>query len=351
MPHPYKSFPPRQFWSRSVSSGFSAGDVGTYPLPLVERKDRIVTAGSCFAANLVPYLEGAGLTYLKTEFTNPIFGKVPPESLSYGKFSAGYGNIYTTRQLYQLLLRACGAFTPAEDRWRVGPRLVDPFRPGLTYAARSDREFDEISRRHLRAVRKAFSECSVFIFTLGLTEAWYSKLDGAVFPACPGTIAGAYDPDRHGFVNFTVQDVTDDLGKFVARLRSINPGVRIILTVSPVPLVATAEQAHVLAATTYSKSVLRVAAETAARTFDNIFYFPSYEIVTGPQAPEDFFESDRRDVSRKAVEVVMGAFLSACERNVRIPEPVGATSPDAAIPEQLSSRLAAIECEEGAQAL
>ena len=128
----------------------------------------------------------------------------------------------------------------------------------------------------------------------------------------------------------------------------INPGVRVILTVSPVPLVATAEPNHVLAATTYSKSVLRVAAEAAARRHSEVRYFPSYEIVTGPQAPKDFFEADRRSVSSAAVAAVMDAFLSACETtpaiaNTPVPQ---ANSPSAL----LSATVADLECEEAAQA-
>jgi hypothetical protein len=154
----------------------------------------------------------------------------------------------------------------------------------------------------------------VFIATLGLTEAWVSTRDGAVFPACPGTVAGTFDPERHAFVNFTAGEVAADLGAFVTELRAINPRVRVILTVSPVPLVATATPHHVLAADTYSKATLRVAAEAATREHRDVHYFPSYEIVTGARAPREFFESDRRTVSKQAVDIVMAAFLAQCER-------------------------------------
>ena len=41
----------------------------------------------------------------------------------------------------------------------------------------------------------------------------------------------------------------------------MNPKARLVLTVSPVPLAATASGSHVLPATIYSKSVLRAAAQ------------------------------------------------------------------------------------------
>ena len=307
--NPYRTMPPRAFWSRAVATGLDPAAIADVPVPLIRRGDRVISAGNCFAANLVPYLEAQGFSYLRTEQRHPAFAALPEENLSYAKFSAAYGNIYTVRQLLQLLQRVNGRFTPSEDRWHGDGVVIDPFRPGLRYTARSDREFNLLTRRHLLAVRRAMRRCTVFIFTLGLTEAWMSSIDGAVYPACPGTIAGTFDAKRHVFKHFTAAEVIADLDAAIAEFRTINEQARIILTVSPVPLVATATDRHVLAATIYSKSVLRVAAEHGA-AYPNVVYFPSYAIVTSPASPERFFEADRRTVSREAIDTVMAAFLS-----------------------------------------
>jgi hypothetical protein len=279
---------------------------------LLHPDDRVMSAGSCFAANIVPYLEKSGFEYVCTEARPRTFAKAPPENLGYDNFSAAYGNIYTARQLRQLLDRIQG-WMPAEQVWQVEEEFVDPFRPGLLYRARSLDEFHVLTNHHLERVRLAFETATVFVFTLGLTEAWVSKLDGAVYPACPGTVSGEFDPERHSFYNMTVVDVVQDLTCFIEDVRRMNPTLRIILTVSPVPLVATATGGHVLPATIYSKSVLRVAADEVARSVSNVIYFPAYEIVTGPQAPPEFYEADRRNVSRAAVDAVMAAFLARCE--------------------------------------
>jgi hypothetical protein len=343
--HPYKLLPPISFWSDSVTRNYRPEDVLTAPGPLIRTGEKVMSAGSCFAANLRPFLERAGLTYVTTEAPHPYFADLPPERFGYGVFSAAYGNIYTPRQLLQILLRAVDEFRPIEDRWITTRAVVDPFRPGLLRHALSEREFDLLTAQHLRATRKAFKVADVFIFTLGLTQGWASTQDGAVFPACPGTVAGEFDPAKHTFVNFGIDEARADLNAFVARLRILNPAVRIILTVSPVPLVATATGEHVLAATTYSKSVLRVAAAETARAWPNVAYFPAYEIVTGPQAPHDFFSADRRSVSAEGVQTVMSAFLAHCE--------VGATpAPTPAAPSlsnaraELSVRMMEAECEE-----
>ncbi|MGB1560681.1 MAG: GSCFA domain-containing protein [Sinimarinibacterium flocculans] len=345
--HPYKTAPAIAFWSRTVSAGFDPRQACSRDGPLIRTTDLVASAGSCFASNLVPYLERAGLRYLRTEPPHPALADAPAENLGYANFSAAYGNVYTPRQLLQLLRRALGRFRPAEDRWHCDGSVVDPYRPGLRYRASCDAEFDLLTAQHLRAVGEVFRQATVFIFTLGLTEAWVSAADGAVFPACPGTVAGQFDGGQHRFVNFSVAEVTADLDAFVTELRQVNPAVRLILTVSPVPLVATATGGHVLPASVYSKSVLRVAAEEVRQQHADVTYFPAYEIVSGPQAPEAFYAADRRNVTDVAVQTVMGAFLAACgieASGVAAPARAPAASGDAAA--RLSQIIAGAECEE-----
>lgn len=184
--------------------------------------------------------------------------------------------------------------------------VIDPFRPGLRHPASSDAEFDLLTAQHLKATRTAFYSATVLVLTLGLTEAWMSARGGSVYPGAPGTISGAFDPERHIFHNFTAEEVRE----FIELVRIVNPTVRVTLTVSPVPLVATATEEHVLNASTYSKSVLRVAAGEISRSVDGVTYFPAYEIITGPQAPFDYMEDDRRNVSPAGIRAAVHSFLA-----------------------------------------
>ena len=149
----------------------------------------------------------------------------------------------------------------------------------------------------------------VFVFTLGLTEGWVLRSNGAVLPIAPGVSGGVWDPDLYEFVNFSVAEVVADLAAALDTLRSINPVAKVILTVSPVPLIATFRDQHVLVSNTYSKSVLRVAAEQVAERFDNVMYFPSFEIITNPSTGSMYFEEDLRSVSQAGVQHVMRVFF------------------------------------------
>jgi hypothetical protein len=360
--HPYRSAQPRAFWKRAFEPDWESTLLG-HGAPLIRRGETVASAGSCFAANIVPYLERAGFEYVRQTRLPPEFAAVAADNFNYSRFSAAYGNIYTARQAVQLLRRALGRFRPLEDRWVAAPDLIiDPFRPGLKYPACSQCEFDLINAQHLQQVLQVIRSADVFIFTLGLTEAWLSAYDGAVFPACPGTIAGTFDPRLHKFHNFSVRDVIQDLEDLTDLLTQINPRVRLILTVSPVPLVATATGQHVLLANTYSKSVLRVAASAAVAARQDVAYFPAYELVSGPQAPHDSYGPDRREPTQAAIDAVMNSFLACCETQgggIGVDPP--AVSADQAHQEvranpcnlenHLSAAVAAAQCEEAAAEL
>lgn len=81
----------------------------------------------------------------------------------------------------------------------------------------------------------------------------------------------------------------------------IDAGVRkIIVTVSPVPLQATFSGQDCVTANSYSKAVMRCAAEHLCRRFPGIVdYFPSYEMVLAGG-----FASFREDLVHPAEEVI-----------------------------------------------
>jgi hypothetical protein len=92
-------------------------------------------------------------------------------------------------------------------------------------------------------------------------------------------------------------------------LQRINPSIRVILTVSPVSLVATMENQSVAISTCHSKSVLRAVAGELSRAGNSVFYFPSYEIIAGPFASGHALQENFRDADKAGVQRVMEEFL------------------------------------------
>ena len=88
-------------------------------------------------------------------------------------------------------------------------------------------------------------------------------------------------------------------------MQQVNPGIEFILTVSPVPLIATMSDNHVMVATMESKSILRAVAGQLASSLSEVDYFPSYEIINSPVFKGVFFEPDQRNVNPHGVDYVV----------------------------------------------
>lgn len=332
--NPYEAQPDQAFWARSISrKALDDIDPVSSTSFRIDGDTKVATAGSCFAQHIARHLRTIGIQPLVTEAPHQVVA-AGASAFHYDLYSARYGNIYTARQMLQLLRRAYGRFAPTDNAWR-GKRgeYADPFRPILPEGFASVRELERDRAQHFAAVRAMFEQLDVMVFTLGLTEGWVSLADGAVFPSCPGAAAGEWDPNKYAFVNFGVADVAADLLAFIGELRAINPAAKFLITVSPVPLVATATAQHVLPATIYSKSVLRVAAQEVASTLQGVDYFPSYEIITGPQSGGKYFAADKRNVTEEGVAHVMRVFsahyVDSAER--RAPAQAPHVTDDAAV--------------------
>ena len=310
--NPYIGLPDRQFWKNDagIADPQAFDPVSEVPFSIA-KTDKVVTAGSCFAQHLARGLVKSGFNHFVTEPAHPMFPEALAEAHNYGAFSARYGNVYTTRQFLQLLQRAYGTFIPVATHWPKGERTVDPFRPQIQpngFVSPDELAADRV--QHFAAIRRAIEGCDVMVFTLGLTEAWEDTRDGAIYPLAPGVAGGVYDPALVRFRNFDIAETLADLMAALAFVRARNPDVRLLLTVSPVPLNATFENRHVFVATTLSKAILRVAADTAAKSLPMCTYFPSYEIITCPQVRGRYFGPDCRAVLPEGVAHVMRTFFS-----------------------------------------
>jgi hypothetical protein len=270
-----------------------------------------MTAGSCFAQHIAKTLRSRGYNVLDAEPIPPMLPEASANKFGYNLYSARYGNIYTARQLLQLVREALGRFKPENWIWQKGDRYFDALRPNVEPNGLASEE-EVVAHRmvHLGAVRSLLRKVDVFVFTFGLTEAWREKKSGTVYPTAPETIAGTFDSTKFEFVNFNFNEIYNDfllVRKIIQRRR---PHAKFVITVSPVPLTATASGDNVLAATIYSKSVLRAVAGQLAKNFDDIDYFPSYELIAGHPTRAAYYERNLRAVTSEGVAAAMRAFVA-----------------------------------------
>lgn len=331
--HPYVGRPARAFWRPAVAAAPATPTDVYRPRWPVTESDRIATAGSCFAQHIGRALRDGGLRLLDVE--------PPPKALpvehharfGYGLYSARHGNIYTARQLRQIAEQALGVRDPRPVVWARDDRFYDAQRPTVEpEGLDSPGEVAAHRAWHLARVRALLSTVDVFIFTLGMTEAWADRSTGTVFPTAPGVVAGRYDPDAHRLVQLGFTDVCDDLEAFrdlVLRSRRGQP-FRLLLTVSPVPITATASDAHVLVAAWGSKCLLRAAAGEMCARHADIDYLPSFDLTANPFNGGVYYQPDRRTITPEGVERAVRLFLDAHGRGPSRPAPDAAEPPGAA---------------------
>ncbi|MBI1890317.1 MAG: GSCFA domain-containing protein [Burkholderiales bacterium] len=312
--HPYTSLPARNFWKTAVADR-DALDIDDLWRPKfsLTKDHKVVTTGSCFAQHISRALQSNGFNWVNAEPAPPELDEKSRARAGYDVFSFRVGNVYTARQLRQWISWACDIEQQSREVIEEDGRYFDPFRPTIPedgYA--SEKELWAARDTTLRAIRHAVESADIFVFTLGLTEAWMNRL-GFTYPLCPGTARGAFSEESHFFHNFTYEEILADLHFTFDEVRKRNPNVRFLLTVSPVPLTATATHEHVLVATTRSKSTLRAAAGFLAEAHSDVDYFPSYEIITGHPFEGCFFDANCRTVKAEGVAFVMRKFLAAIE--------------------------------------
>lgn len=167
-------------------------------------------------------------------------------------------------------------------------------------------------RRAIIDVHKRAAQADVIILTLGLVEAWFDKQTLSYLNIPPW---GQFGSDRF---ELRVTDYTENrksLQQLIELLRAAcKPDLKVILTVSPVPLKETFSGQDIVVANAYSKSVLRAVAQDIALENPNTDYFPSYEMVT-LAAPDAAWRVDRRHVRRDFVRLIVSSFLSSYVRD------------------------------------
>ncbi|WP_413491277.1 GSCFA domain-containing protein [Shewanella baltica] len=303
---PYSEKSEKSFWKTGVANI----DLGKAPFQSIHNllisKDNnsISSVGSCFAQHVGKWM---------IENNYP-FNRSKLDSRQISSFA--FGNVYTPRCFLQWL-----TLDPAHShRFDIfydknAERYIDLLRPNVYPDGFSSEE--ALRKARISAKNELFdtlTATNVLIFTLGLTEAW-KDIDEVFYPSCPGVIAGEFNDEIFTFHQFNYNEIKSDLLLIKDIIQGINPQIKVILTVSPVPLTATASDKHILVASQYSKSVLRAVAGYLADNDEVFEYFPSFEIITVNNVNDFRFNENRRTVSNQAVEYVMSHFKSAFSDN------------------------------------
>jgi len=247
----------------------------------------IFSIGSCFARNMEAHLETLGFSVPTRSFS------VPRTEYAHEPGN-GILNKFTPVAIHDDIAWAARIFDNggAVDLSDIEPllfdlgngRFVDMNLAGFMPVAR-ERAIER--RRELAELfLKAFAADTV-ILTLGLIEAWYDTARGAYIQQMPTPTMEKVAPGRFEFSMLSFEESLDFMRKSIRLLRERgHKEKKIVVTTSPVPIQRTFSGDDILVANSYAKSLLRTVAGYLYKEFEEVDYFPSYEIVTLSKSPE-----------------------------------------------------------------
>ena len=272
----------------------------------IGRKDSVFTIGSCFARNVEAALEDVGMSVVSNELDLGPVG----ESLG---FAANFFNKYSIHSIYNDLKWAL------ERDSYPGDAVIYPMHKDGLYAdlqlGMSKLEFPieqirDFRNRYLDVMARV-ATADVVIVTLGYVETWYDRELGIYLNTSPPQPLVKSHPDRFEFRVLSYQDILTalrDLYTLLEKHRS--KPLKMLVTVSPVPLLSTFRDMDVLVANTYSKSVQRAAIDEFIRDVDGVDYFPSYEFVMLSNPSVAWSRGDYRHVSPDLVARIMSNVIT-----------------------------------------
>lgn len=235
-------------------------------------KDRLLLAGSCFADNL-------GARFLENKFN----AVVNP-----------FGVLYNPVSVLQMLQYATGKKTRNEqDLVHHGGLWHSMDHHGSFSREDKAKLLDEL-RVAGDEVQKALDNASFLFITWGTAWVYQYLPTGRIVANCHKIPANEFKRFR-----LTSEQIIELYSAWITEIAKEKPNIKIVLTISPVRHLKDSAHGNQL-----SKSVLLLSAEKLCRKFEQVMYFPSYEIVLDELRDYRFFAEDMTHPNQIAINYI-----------------------------------------------
>ena len=252
-----------------------------YPFTL-SRSDRVFTLGSCFAQHMA-------------------------ERLFYYKFSCAsnsYGTLFHPIPLLQNLTDALKKVEIDEDLFLERDEIVFHYSFHSSVWAESNNDLKKKLQKIQLSVAKDLKESKLLILTFG-TAFLYRLVSGKSVANCHKQPKDIFNKELT-----SPGEIQNVFHSFYTELKKQNPKIQILLTVSPVRHISDGVHENNL-----SKSALLLACDAIQNTFEDLHYFPAYEIVIDELRDYRFYEKDRVHPNDEAHAYVWDKFAEAILSN------------------------------------
>jgi hypothetical protein len=187
----------------------------------------------------------------------------------------------------------------AEDLVHVNGKWVSLYHHGSFSDPDRHTCIEKINSRVERGA-KVLREADLLVMTWG--SAWvYKHLKKKI------VVTNCHKIPDNEFARYRlrVEEIVERYAAMIPALRQINPGMRILFTVSPIRHWRDGAHENQL-----SKAVLLLTIEQLQNRFENIYYFPSYEILLDELRDYRFYAEDMLHPSEMAVNYIWEIFKS-----------------------------------------
>lgn len=157
---------------------------------------------------------------------------------------------------------------------------------------------------------KHLEECSHIIVTLGTSIVYFNKDNNNCVGNCHKIPASSFFSRR-----ISLEETVSSLSNLISSVRNVNRNVHFIFTVSPIRHWKDGAVENMR-----SKSTLIIGISEVCDMFENVSYFPSYEIMMDDLRDYRFYADDMLHPSEQAVDYIWNAFSetyidnSCCEK-------------------------------------
>ena len=243
----------------------------------IDYNSRLMMLGSCFAENM-----GSKFSYYKFDVD------VNPCGIIYNPLSVA--------NVLRLIVE--GKQFEKSDLRQVGGKWVSLYHHG----AFSSTDPDECLRRINDRLTKATGELrtlDLLVITWGTAWVYRYTRENIVVSNCHKIPSQEFERSR-----LSVEDIVKEYLVLIGRLREINPGLRILFTVSPIRHWKDGAHGNQL-----SKATLLLAIDRLREEIQHVYYFPAYEIVLDELRDYRFYAEDMLHVSGFTVDYIWERFL------------------------------------------
>lgn len=244
---------------------------------LIDYNSRLMMLGSCFAENM-----GSKFSYYKFDVD------VNPCGIIYNPLSVA--------NVLRLIVE--GKQFEKSDLRQVGGKWVSLYHHG----AFSSTDPDECLRRINDRLAKATGELrtlDLLVITWGTAWVYRYTRENIVVSNCHKIPSQEFERSR-----LSVEDIVKEYLMLIGRLREINPGLRILFTVSPIRHWKDGAHGNQL-----SKATLLLAIDRLREELQHVYYFPAYEIVLDELRDYRFYADDMLHMSGFTVDYIWERFL------------------------------------------